>query len=220
MLRLYFNHAWGAVRTESRSFSAKDGAVVLAGTGEKSVLPLFGFQLPEEDYALAEWQHDGARLFPPPAAVLERKEGGSFLPVPADALQKDGARAFLPLSRGQTVRLREGDQVLTITFDLQKDRAGWDRQKAAFMLVFLVFLTIGLPLIFLSASPDPTLVDRALEEARVKQGLPAKPEPLNLQPVPDPDAATGDPSGDATGTTPPATGEKAPSRIVLPASVR
>lgn len=204
-MRLYFNQIWGSVRTESRSYTAEDAVVLLAGTDDKALLPLFGFQLPAESYAIAEWEGAKTRVFPPPAAKVERShEGDSFCALCQDDWQTDGQRRFIVLEQGQTLRMLEGDQILTVTLDDQKERAGWDKQKAAFWLVFLVIVTLAAPLMFLLSGPDPTLVFRAMEQARERAGLPAKHEPIDIS-VPD----EGDPAGEVHRTG-----------VVLPASVR
>jgi hypothetical protein len=189
-VRFYLNHSWGTVRTESRSYPVEQ-RTVLAGMDEHAHFPLFGFQLPAESYVLAEWTGSSARVFPPPAAHVEQKQAGSdFGDLPADAFGTDGHRRFVTVPVGSSLRFREGDQVLVVTVDEQRDRAGWDKQKAAFWLVFLIVATLGAPIAFLLAGPDPGLVSRALEQARVKQGLPAQPTPIEIAPLPeeDPDA--------------------------------
>ena len=178
MLRIYFNLTWGSVRTESQSFAPEDGTV-LAGTDDKAQLPLFGFTLPKESYPIAEWEGDGVRLYPPPGATLELSKGGApFQPASESELQSIGGRTFVRLQRGTTLHARNGDQLLSATVDLMRDRAPAEKQKAFFWLVMLVTATLGGPLAFLLVGPDPDLPTRALEQARVKQGLPAQPEPL------------------------------------------
>ncbi len=186
MLRLYFNLSWGSVRTESRSFAPEDGTV-LAGTDELAQLPLFGFTLPADSYPIAEWMGDTVRLFPPAGTTLELSRGnGPFQPVSKGELQSVGERAFVALERGTTVRARSGDLMLAATLDLLRDRAPGEKQKAMFWLVLLITATLGGPLAFLLAGPDPDLPMRALEQARVKQGLPAQPEPLAPETFEDP----------------------------------
>lgn len=214
MLRLYFNHAWGSVRTESRSFSAEDGAVLLAGTGQRAKLPLFGFALPADDYPIAEWQPDGARLFPPPTAKLEQsRKGDGFFELQPDALERDGQRAFVRMTEGTSLRIREGEQILTVTLEDQKDRAGWDKKKFALVMAFMVIATLGLPIFFLTAAPSTTLVARALQDARVKQGLPAVHQPIDIAPVPQKAAAQPGPDGVKPKELP-------RTHVVLPTSVR
>lgn len=189
-VRFYLNHTWGAVRAESRSYPAQQGRLV-AGMDEHAEFPLFGFQLPAESYTLAEWTGTSARIFPPPAAEVERRNTqGGFELVASDAFSADGERRFLTVPVGGSLRFREGDQILVVTVDEQKDRAGWDKQKAAFWLIFLVIATLGTPLAFLLAGPDMGLVSRALERARIKQGLPAQPQPIEIAPLPDEDPNT------------------------------
>lgn len=204
MLRLYFNQMWGSVRTESRSFGSEKPSL-RAGTDELSDFPLFGFDLPVDSYDIAEWHGQNVRLFPP--ASVELQQGGRdgvFRSVKAQELARDGERSYLVLSPGTTVRLIGGEQVLSVTLDEQKERAGWDKKKAAFWLTFMIIATLGGPLMFLYAKPDPEKVTRALQESRVKQGLPANPEPLDIK-VPD---------ADEPGAEVPKTG------LVIPASVR
>ena len=186
-VRFYLNHTWGAVRAESRSYPVQQGSV-LAGMDERAHFPLFGFQLPAETYTLAEWTGTAARVFPPPAARVEARQGdGEFRSVGAEAFGVDGERRFLTVPLGGSVRFREGDQILVVTVDEQRERAGWDKKKAVFWLAFLLIATVGAPLAFLLAGPDPGLVSRALEQARVKRGLPARPEPIEIAPLPDED---------------------------------
>lgn len=185
-LRIYFNQAWGTVRTESRSFGIADGDVI-AGMDEKAHLPLFGFELRKDSYRIAKWHGTSARVYPPPRASMEWSQSGprGFAPVPREAIAQDEHGSYLVVAPGSEVRLREGDQVLAVRVDVQRDRAPWDKQKAAFWLVFLIIATVAGPLAFLLARPDPELVSRALGQAREKQGLPATPEDLNLAPVPE-----------------------------------
>lgn len=212
MLRLYVNQNWGTVRTESRSFAAADGEL-LAGTDERALFPLFGFKLPAGSYPLATWHGEEVHLFPPPEARVEHsRKGGPLLPLFEGDLQGEPGQRYLTLTAGSKVRMREGDQLLTVVLEDQKDRAGWDKQKAVFMLVFMVVATVALPLLLLMAGPDPRLVGRALEEARVKQGLPAHPQPIDLGPAKE-GAATGHREDGGKG-------EKGPTHVVLPASVR
>lgn len=201
-LRIWFNQSWGPMRTEARSYARKDGPVV-AGVDERANYPLFGFQLKEDSYRIAEWRADGVRFYPPPMASLERAVGAaSFQPVPSDEL----SAGYLDVATGTRLRLREADSELTVTVDLLKERAGWDKKKAAFYLVFLMAAALGAPLAFLLAGPDPTLVTRAMEDSRVKRGLPAQPEPLDLEAM-----QAEDPEGAR---------RAADGTIVLPASVR
>jgi hypothetical protein len=191
VLRIYFNLSWGSVRTESRSFAPEDG-IILAGTDEQARLPLFGFALPAESYPIAEWESDGVRLFPPPETRLELSRGGGpFQAVSERELQSDGGRTFVRLERGTTLRVQSGDQLLTATVDLLRDRAPAEKQKAMFWLVLLVTATLGGPLAFLLAGPDPDLPTRALEQARMKQGLPAQPEPLDPEVFEEPEEDPG-----------------------------
>ena len=186
-VRFYLNHTWGAVRAESRSYPAQQGSV-LAGVDAHAHFPLFGFQLPAETYTLAEWTGTVARVFPPPAARVEQREtDGEFRAAGPEAFAVDGDRRFITVSVGGSVRFREGDQILVVTVDEQRERAGWDKQKAIFWMIFLLIATVGAPLAFLLAGPDPGLVSRALEQARVKRGLPARPEPIEIAPLPDED---------------------------------
>ncbi len=190
------------MRTEARSYSRKDGPVV-AGVDEQANYPLFGFELQQESYRIAEWRADGVRFYPPPRASLERARGSAgFEPVPPEELRP----GYLDVPTGTILRLREGDSLLTVTVDLLRERAGWDKKKAAFYLVFLVCAALGAPLAFLLAGPDPTLVRRAMEDSRVKRGLPAQPEKLDL---------------DAMGAEDPEAARKGnDGTMVLPASVR
>jgi hypothetical protein len=186
-VRFYLNHAWGAVRAESRSYPVQQGSV-LAGVDEHAHFPLFGFQLPAESYTLAEWTGTAARVFPPPAAQVEQRQAdGDFRPAGPAAFGTEGDRRFITVPVGGSVRFREGDQILVVTVDEQRDRAGWDKQKAVFWMIFLLIATLGAPIAFLLAGPDPDLVSRALEQARVKRGLPARPEPIEIAPLPDED---------------------------------
>jgi hypothetical protein len=189
-VRFYLNHTWGTVRTESRSYSVQQGTV-LAGMDEHAHFPLFGFTLPADSYALAEWTGSAARVFPPPAARVEQRlAGGDYRALSADACGTEGDRRYITVPVGGSLRFCEGDQILVVTVDEQRERAGWDKQKAAFWLIFLLIATLGAPLAFLLAGPDPGLVSRALEQARVKQGLPAKPTPIEIAPLPDEDPKT------------------------------
>ncbi len=178
MLRIYFNLTWGSVRTESKSFALEDGTV-LAGTDDKAQLPLFGFSLPAESYPIAEWDGEAVRLYPPPGTTLELSKGGGPLqPISEAELQALGGRTFVRLQRGTTLHARSGDQLLSVTLDLLRDRAPAEKQKAIFWLILLITATLGGPLAFLLVGPDPDLPTRAMEQARVRQGLPAQPEPL------------------------------------------
>jgi hypothetical protein len=169
------------MRTEARSYSRKDGAVV-AGVDEQANYPLFGFSLESESYRIAEWRDDGVRFYPPPHAVVELSRGvAEYEPVTPNTLPvAEGGRRYLDVPTGTRLRLREGDSLLVVTVDLLKERAGWDKKRAAFYLIFLIAAAAGAPLAFLLAGPDPTLVTRALTESRVKRGLPAQPETVDL----------------------------------------
>jgi hypothetical protein len=201
VLRIYFTSSWGSVQTDARSFAPAEGPV-LAGTDENATLPLFGFQLPADSYPIADWQGETARVFPPVGATLElSRRGEGFHPVADAQLSRDGERAFVPVERGTTLRIRNGEVLLEVHVDLQRERAPREKRKALFWMAVMLIATIGGPIAFLLAGPDPDLPARALTEARIKNGLPAKPEPLNLDPV--------DPPPEAK-----------PRGMVLPTSVR
>lgn len=183
-LRLWFSQTWGTMRTEARSYSRKDGTVV-AGVDEQATYPLFGFQLENgaESYPIAEWRGNAVRFFPPPGATLQRPRAGAkgqFEPLPEGTVLSEGGRRYVDLPSGSSLRVTEGDSLLDVTVDVLKERAGWDIKKALFYMVFLVAAALGPPIAFFFIGPDPEMVGRVLMDDRVKRGLPAEPEPLQV----------------------------------------
>jgi hypothetical protein len=177
-LRVYFAETLGRVRTFARSFGLAEGCVQ-AAADERSPLPLYGFSLPYEPWSLCEWQQGKVRLFVPPCAAVERApKGGAFEKVAQEALPEAGGRRFVLLGPGEQARLCEGDTALLVTVDLQQERAKADRQNGAFWIAVIVIASLFGPVMFLVAKPNPNLVPRALENARLKKGLPAQPEPI------------------------------------------
>jgi hypothetical protein len=110
--QLYLELYWGGVRREARRF--KPGKQPLqASTDERAPMPMWGFNLPEEGFTLAEALNGAYRLFVPPGSSVERAgKDGRFQPLPASALESDGNRRYLTLSDGAAARLSQGQMSL------------------------------------------------------------------------------------------------------------
>jgi len=110
--QLYLELYWGAVRREARRF-APGRKPVHAAADERAPMPLWGFELPEEPFTLAESVNDAFRLYVPPGVQVERGAGGSlYTPVAPNALEADGNRRFLTLRQGTAARLSRGEMSL------------------------------------------------------------------------------------------------------------
>jgi outer membrane biosynthesis protein TonB len=110
--QLYLELYWGAVRREARRFQPGKQPV-LASTHERAPMPMWGFELPEGNFTLAEPLNGSYRLFVPPGASVERAgKDGRFQPVPPSSLEADGNRRFVTLSDGAAARLNQGQMSL------------------------------------------------------------------------------------------------------------
>ncbi|MFY0525384.1 AgmX/PglI C-terminal domain-containing protein [Archangium gephyra] len=105
---LYLELYWGAVRRDARRF-APGKKPVQASADERAPMPLWGFQLPDEPFTLAETVNDAFRLYVPKGAKVERSgANGRFTPVAPGALEVNGERPFVTLRQGTAARLSEG----------------------------------------------------------------------------------------------------------------
>jgi hypothetical protein len=110
--QLYLELYWGAVRREARRF--KPGKQpLLASTDERAPMPMWGFNLPEEGFTLAEAVNGSYRVFVPPGVSVERSGAdGRFQPLQPSALEAEGDRRFVTLSDGAAARLSQGQMSL------------------------------------------------------------------------------------------------------------
>ncbi|WP_257453065.1 AgmX/PglI C-terminal domain-containing protein [Archangium lipolyticum] len=109
--QLYLELYWGAVRRDARRFAP--GKKVQAAADEQAPMPLWGFQLPDEPFTLAESANDAFRLYVPKGAQVERTgPGGRYERVAPNALEADGERRFVTLRQGTAARLSEGKMSL------------------------------------------------------------------------------------------------------------
>lgn len=112
---LYLELYWGGVRREARRF-APGKKPVRASADERAPMPLWGFQLPDEGFTLAESVNDAFRLYVPAGAQVERAgPDGRFLPVAANALETQGERPFVTVRQGTSARLSRGRMSLVAT---------------------------------------------------------------------------------------------------------
>lgn len=105
---LYLELYWGSVRRDARRF-APGRKPVRASADEGAPMPLWGFQLPDEPFTLAESVNGAFRLYVPKGARVERSGAdGRFTPVAPEALEVNGERPFVTLRQGTAARLSEG----------------------------------------------------------------------------------------------------------------
>jgi len=109
--RLYLELYWGDRRRDARSF-AQDKRPLTAAARDGAQFSLWGFDLPEEDFVLAESEPSGFRLYAPPGSAVEKKKGEHFFPLGIREMESDGGRAFVPLSKGAAIRLTNGEMTL------------------------------------------------------------------------------------------------------------
>jgi outer membrane biosynthesis protein TonB len=110
--QLYLELYWGGVRREARRFRP-DKQPVQAAANERAPMPLYGFNLPDEGFPLAESLNGAYRLYVPPGSAVERSgTDGRFQPVQASALEADGNRRFVTLKDGTAARLSQGNMSL------------------------------------------------------------------------------------------------------------
>ena len=124
---------WGEIRKEARTFRQlpKEG-VVHGAHADDAAVPMWGFSLPEERFALLDAAPGGGyRVFIPPGAAVERRLSpqAAFMPVTARALEADGSRRFLTLREGTAARLTEGE--LSLVASCAAPPAKASRQPAA-----------------------------------------------------------------------------------------
>ncbi|PTL81944.1 AgmX/PglI C-terminal domain-containing protein [Vitiosangium sp. GDMCC 1.1324] len=109
---LYLELYWGAVRRDARRF-APGKKPIQASADERAPMPLWGFQLPEEGFTLAESASDAFRLYVPKGSKVERSgPGGRFTAVAANTLEAEGERRFVTLRQGTAARLSQGQMSL------------------------------------------------------------------------------------------------------------
>ncbi len=110
--QLYLELYWGGIRREARRYTPGKHPL-MAATDERAPMPLWGFNLPEAGFTLAEPLNGSYRLFVPPGSTVERAgSDGRFQPLPASALEADGTRRFVTLRDGGAARLSQGPMAL------------------------------------------------------------------------------------------------------------
>ena len=119
--RLYLELYWGDRRRDVRSF-AQDKRPLTAGERDGAQFSLWGFDLPEEDFVLAESAPSGFRLYVPPGSAVEKKKGEHFFPLGIREMESDGGCAFVPLSKGAAIRLIHGEMTLLAYVSTKPDR--------------------------------------------------------------------------------------------------
>lgn len=156
--RLYLTQLWGAARCEARSYGVGD-APVIAAPREDAPFPMYGFTISGTAHTLARWDGRLFRVYPPPNVRSSR---------PADGTDEHGS--YVALEPGSSLVFEEGPHRLSVRSG-QEARVAPDYARAVFWLTVMIAASLGGPLAFLLAKPDPELPQRALEEARAKQGI-------------------------------------------------
>lgn len=119
--RLFFELYWGEIRKEARSFgNIKPKKPVTGGPDDVADVPMYGFNVPDTNWVLAEQQDQSYRVFVPPGVALEKRgNDGNFYPLGADALeQMQSGRRFVTLSNGMALRL-SGDSEMSMVAYVQ-----------------------------------------------------------------------------------------------------
>ena len=166
---LYCELYWGQNLSEAWSFGPEQ-ARVLAAPDEAAPLPLYGFQLPEEPFLLAEHVEGRYRIYPAPGMRVERRSKGQpFAAAPTTA----GARPYVTLGDGEVLRLSEGELSLHLHPSVVRERVRGMRVRDGVMLAVGLATFISLPLGFLAFGPDPArqleVAQRMLEVQRQKE---------------------------------------------------
>jgi hypothetical protein len=164
---------WGTNLAEAWSFGPEQPQVV-AAPDEKAPLPLYGFTLPEEGFLFAERTELGYRVYPPPAARLERSQRkDAFQEVAPGQLSQHEGRAYVELTEGMSLRITEGQLSLLVQPSVAKDRVGRHTLRDFAWLAMVAVLFLSAPVGFLLAGPTPERMAesnaRALQAAREKE---------------------------------------------------
>jgi TonB family protein len=145
--RLFFELYWGEVRQQARAFGeipAKQP--VLGGHDDALGMPLWGFELEAGPMVLAEKSGPSYRIFVPPGAEVERRDGeGNFALLAAEQLETAGGRRFVGLANGDALRFTNDESSL-VAYVQPPLRAPWANPLAHAPLV-----TLGLFVLFLGA---------------------------------------------------------------------
>ncbi len=137
---------WGELRREARTFRQlpKEGVLFGAHTDDAPV-PMWGFSLPEERFALVEASARGYRVFIPPGAAVEARQNphDPFMPVGPRGLEAEGGRRFLTLQQGAGVRLSEGELSLVVNAAVPPPLARGNPLSGLPWLVLVLFFLLG-----------------------------------------------------------------------------
>ncbi len=187
---LFLELYWGGVRRESRCFGRlPTKKPLLAAQHDAAAFPLWGFQLPEEPFVLAESDAANYRLFVPRGAVVERRDARQrFVRVDPAQLEAVGGRRYLILANGGAARLSQGQMALLAYVQPRLKRPFANPFKGLPWLVLLMLAVFGGGFVaFLNFAPKPReLADfqqRTLAPAAVRLVMPEPKKPEAPKPV-------------------------------------
>ncbi len=146
---------WGPELTTVRSFDASVGAV-RAAPDEQAPVPLYGFDIPDAGWVLAERTDQGGYLiFPPPGTRAHRRLGGGRPEAVEPTAGPDG-RPSLRLSGDERITLSVPDRELRIELfpsvvNQRVDGLPLEKRVGVIIAILAAFL---LPLGFIAFRPD------------------------------------------------------------------
>jgi hypothetical protein len=154
--RLYLELYWGGVRREARSFR-RDKKPIVASDRDGAQFPLWGFDLPEEGFVIAECEPNGFRLYALPGAAVEKKKGERFHPLSPREMDRDGGRPYVGLTKGGALRLTRGEMTLVAYVATRPERVLVNPFRGApWMLLFWLAIFGGSFIYFVLFGPKPS----------------------------------------------------------------
>jgi outer membrane biosynthesis protein TonB len=123
--QLYVELYWGGVRREARRYKPGKEPLVASTQEKPTTIPLWGFELPEEGFTLAEPLNGAFRLYVPPGSTVEKANAGArYQQVSLTALEADGNRRYITLQDGTAARLSQG-QMSLVAYAAPKPEKVW-----------------------------------------------------------------------------------------------
>jgi len=165
---------WGPELTTVRSFDASVGAV-RAAPDEQAPVPLYGFDIPDAGWVLAERTEQGGYvIFPPPGTRAHRRSGGGP-PEEIEPTASPDGRPSLRLWADERITLSVPDRELRIELfpSVVNQRVNGLPLEKRVGVIIAILAAFLLPLGFIAFRPDAEEIAeknaKTLEAARRKK---------------------------------------------------
>jgi outer membrane biosynthesis protein TonB len=187
--RIYFELYWHQARQMARSFGpATERKPITSGLADVSMVPFYGFTMPEGFPIAVSAAGGGYRVYlPPRAEVAKRRGNGRFAATAPGEIESAGGRKFVTLQKGEAVALLEGDMTCFVYVAPPPEKPFVNPLRGkpwGFIFLFLLFFSPTVWWIFFGPQ-GPELADfnaRNLNPVAVRLMVPKKEEPKKEPP--------------------------------------